>query len=217
MTRITSETTFFRWEGVERKDIYWRIAPQAIRFQQGRKVAVVDTLGGYYKEVFYARDPQYSGLTLPSLTVEGTSGAGYRKSFQDIDWIRKHISDRKRNGAPSDLYFFSLSRIGPLGELARDVDFGWLIEILDFAWDDSASQQNEIKFSLRMKILRDLFWETNPADFEATGEVPTLEELMAGQQGKIAAGLEPASGRSDQEQPENVAGAATAIADFGIG
>jgi hypothetical protein len=202
MPRTTrSQSTLFRWEGDERKDINWRIAPQAIRFQQGRKVSVVDTLGGYYKEVFYSTDPQYSGLLLPDLTLEGTSGVAYRRELKEMDWLRRHCSDRKRDGSPVDVFFFSNSSIGAYNGIERDEDFAWLVEITNFAWDDSASTFGEIKFSLRLKILRDLLWDTQREPFQATGQVPTLEELTRNVQGGTTQPV--ASGRSPQETPTN--------------
>ena len=175
MARTTrSDTAFLRWDGDDRKDIFFRIAPNAIRLQQGRKASVTETLGGYYTDTLYAADAQYRGLLLPDLTIEGTTGVGYRKELEEVEWVWRHASDTRNDDSPVDVYLFLLSRMGPYQGVERDRDFAWLIFLQNFAWDDSASTFGEIKFSLRAKVLRDLFWETEGLP---PGQLPSLEEL----------------------------------------
>ncbi len=174
--KTRSQTVFFRHETDERRDVYLRINPSAVRFQQGAKVTVTDTLGGYFIDRLYAEDPQYSGLSLPELTIEATTGIAYKQELKTIDWIFRHQSDRKSDRSPADLYFFNFSTVGEYMGIQRDVQQAWLITILNFAWDDSIQSFSEIKFNLRCKVLRDLFWGL---DDEPTGlnSLPTLDEL----------------------------------------
>lgn len=108
-----SPNCFFRYDGLERKDIFLRINPQAVRVQQGAKGNATDTLGGYFTEQVYSKDRQYSGLTLPELTLEATTGIRYRKELEDLRWVWQHQSDRKPSGKPADIYFFDLIEHDP--------------------------------------------------------------------------------------------------------
>lgn len=73
--------------------------------QQGNKGSVVDTLGGYFREVMYSEDPQHNGLLLPDLTIECDTGAGYRKELQKLQWIWRNHGTPKADGTPADTYF----------------------------------------------------------------------------------------------------------------
>jgi hypothetical protein len=160
MARQTrSETVFLRHEARERKDVYFRINPTAIRFQQGQKGGVTETLGGFFREFMYAADKQYSGLTLPDLTIEATTGAAYRRELKVIDWVWRHQADTKADGSPADIYFFDLTEIPDYQGLGRSQPRAYLIQIQNFSWDDSVNNFGQISFNLRCKILRDLFWE----------------------------------------------------------
>ena len=99
---------FFRHIGKETKDVYFRVNPQAIRVQQSAKGSVVDTLGGYFREVFYAEDPQHHGLMLPDLTIECDTGAGYRQELQKLEWIWRNHGAAKDDGTPADTYFMDM-------------------------------------------------------------------------------------------------------------
>lgn len=96
---------FFRHYGRERRDVYFRVNPQAIRVQQGNKGSVVDTLGGYFREVMYSDNEQYNGLMLPDLTVECDTGIGYRKELQRLEWIWKNHATPQGDGKPAQTYF----------------------------------------------------------------------------------------------------------------
>lgn len=176
--KVRSETVYFRYDGDVRKDIYFRINPIAIRFQQGSKGGVTDTLGGYFREVFSAKDPQHSGLLLPDLTIEGTTGIAYRDELKKIEWIWKHHGDRKEDGSPADVYFFDFAEVGAYQEVTRDAPRAYLIEFLNFAWDDSASSQNEIRFTFRCKVLRDMFFELDD-NLEQSEPTQSMEDLIA--------------------------------------
>jgi hypothetical protein len=99
---------FFRHVGAESRDVYFRVNPQAIRIQQGGKSSVVDTLGGYFREVMYAEDPQHNGLMMPDLTIECETGAGYRKELQRLEWIWRNHGTPKADGTPADTYFMDM-------------------------------------------------------------------------------------------------------------
>lgn len=160
MARSTrSESVFFRYEGTERKHVFFRINPSAVRFQQGAKGGTTETLGGYFREILYSADPQYNGLALPELTIEATSGIAYRKELEEIQWIWKHRGDRKPDGSPADLYFFDLTNIPPVQGIVRDSPRAYLIDMQNFAWDDTVSNAFEMRFTMRCKVLRDLFGE----------------------------------------------------------
>lgn len=169
-----SETVFFRYEGDERRDIYLRINPQAVRGQQGRKGAVVDTLGGYFRESVWADDPQYSGKTLSDLTVEATTGIRYRKELQEIKWIWDHQGDRRSNGKPVDIYFFDLIKDVPFQGIERAAERIYLIDIQNFAFDDTVQAIGEIRFTLRCKILRDLLGELDATPPANAATLPRL-------------------------------------------
>jgi hypothetical protein len=100
---------YFRHEGKTDRDLYWRIRPQAIRFQQANKGSVTDTLGGYFREVMYAGEEQYNGLLLPELSIEGETGVAYRRELNTINWIWQHHADSKEDGTPADTWFYDLS------------------------------------------------------------------------------------------------------------
>lgn len=100
---------FFRHVGASTKDIYFRVNPQAIRVQQGGKSSVVDTLGGYFREVMYSEDPQHNGLMLPDLTIECETGAGYRKELQRLEWVFRNHGTPKSDGTPADTYFMDMA------------------------------------------------------------------------------------------------------------
>lgn len=174
-----SETVFFRHEGKERKDIFLRINPIAVRFQQGQKGGVTETLGGFFRESMYSSNPQYNGLMLPDLTIEASTGARYRRELKEIDWIWKHKSDLKADGSPADTYFFDLIEDVPFQGIERSSPRMYLIEIANFAWDDTVQNPNEIQFSFRCKILRDLFWGLEPDPPENINTLPSLQTLTA--------------------------------------
>lgn len=100
---------FFRHIGRETKDVYFRVNPQAIRVQQSAKGSVVDTLGGYFREVFYSEDPQRHGLMLPDLTIECETGAGYRQELQKLEWIWRNHGVAKEDGTPADTFFMDMT------------------------------------------------------------------------------------------------------------
>ena len=91
--------------GAQTRNVYLRINPQAIRVQQGNKGSVVDTLGGYFREVLHSEDPERNGLMLPDLTIECETGAGYRDELAKVQWIWRHHADLKADGTPADTYF----------------------------------------------------------------------------------------------------------------
>lgn len=155
-----SSTVFFRLEsGKERRDVYLRINPTAIRFQQGKKGGTVDTLGGFFREVLRSTNPQHSGLTLAELTIEGRTGIAYRKELDNLIWIwHKSVEISKETNKPADCYFFDCTKTPVFQKIVRASDYGYLIEIENFAYDDSANKQGEITFTFRCKILKDLFW-----------------------------------------------------------
>lgn len=180
-----SETVFFRHEGKERKDIYLRINPSAIRWQQGRKGGVTETLGGYFREIMYSSDPQYNGLMLPDFTIEATTGVAFRKELKTIDWIWRHSGDRKADETPADTYFFDLIENGAHQGIERDAQRAYLIEISNFAWDDTTQNPYEIRFSMRCKILRDLFWDLDDEPPGNMNSLPSLETLTAEDQSQF--------------------------------
>jgi hypothetical protein len=100
---------FFRHVGKETKDVYFRVNPQAIRVQQQNKGSVVDTLGGYFREILYSEDPQRNGLMLPDLTIECDTGAGYRQELQKLEWIWRNHGVPKEDGSPADTYFMDMT------------------------------------------------------------------------------------------------------------
>jgi hypothetical protein len=100
---------FFRHVGKETKDVYFRVNPQAIRVQQQSKGSVVDTLGGYFREILYSDDPERNGLMLPDLTIECDTGAGYRKELQKLEWIWRNHGTPKEDGSPADTYFMDMA------------------------------------------------------------------------------------------------------------
>jgi len=99
---------FLRHVGVKTKDIYFRVNPQAIRVQQGGKSSVVDTLGGYFREVMYSEDPQYRGLMLADLTLECETGAGYRRELKRLEWVWRNHGALKEDGSPADTYLMDM-------------------------------------------------------------------------------------------------------------
>lgn len=103
------QDVYFRHEGKTDVDLYWRIRPQAIRFQQANKGSVTDTLGGYFREVLYSEEEQFNGLLLPDLTIEGETGVAYRKELNTINWIWQHHADLKEDNTPADTWFYDLS------------------------------------------------------------------------------------------------------------
>lgn len=212
---------FIRHEGATRKDVYFRVNPQAIRVQQGNKGSVVDTLGGYFREVMYSEDPQHNGLLLPDLTIECDTGAGYRAELQKLEWIWRNHGTPKDDGSPADTYFMDmadedtifgdgptvpkgspgskalsgtslfpqgtevtaplapgveqtafLSRIiklpkgmkSPAAKTlggSRFVPRCFKIEILNFSWDETVQDPYRIRFNMRCKILKDMFWDVD--------------------------------------------------------
>lgn len=151
----------------------------AIRVQQGSKSSVVDTLGGYFRDVMYSEDPQYNGLLLPDVTLEGTTGAAYRAELEQIRWIFQHSGDRKPDNSPADTYFFELSQLGAYQDVVRASSsaIGWLIHIQNFGYDDTVSNAFEIKFSFRCKLLRDVYGglpPQPPVDFYSLPDVSTF-------------------------------------------
>ncbi len=122
---------FLRHVGATTKDVYFRVNPQAIRVQQGGKSSVVDTLGGYFREVMYSEDPQHNGLLLPDLTIECETGAGYRKELQRLEWIWRNHGTPKSDGSPADTYLMDMAdedtiwSDGALGlDAAKDKTYG---------------------------------------------------------------------------------------------
>jgi hypothetical protein len=104
-----AKSIFIRHHGAIRKDIHFRVNPQALRVQQGNKGSVVDTLGGYFREVMYSEDPQHSGLLLPDLTIECETGAGYREELKKFEWVWRHHGDAKGDGTPADTYLMDFA------------------------------------------------------------------------------------------------------------
>lgn len=178
-----SQTVFLRWDGGKsnRKDVYFRINPQAIRFSQGAKASVVDTLGGYFLERIRSIDPQYNNL-LPDLTIEGTTGIAYRLELEKMRWIWQHSSDLKSDGKPVDTYFFDMNNDRPLQEITRAGQYCYLIFISNFAYDDTVNNYGEIRFTLRCKVLRDLFFKVS-AGQPYTGRLPDLNSVY--RQGRL--------------------------------
>lgn len=103
--RKATSTIFFRHVGAQTRNVYLRINPQAIRVQHGNKGSVVDTLGGYFREVLHSEDPERNGLMLPDLTIECETGVGYRDELAKVQWIWRHHADLKADGTPADTYF----------------------------------------------------------------------------------------------------------------
>lgn len=104
-----SSHIFIRHVGAKTKDVYFRVNPQALRVQQGNKGSVVDTLGGYFREVMYSEDPQHNGLLLPDLTIECETGAGYRKELKRLEWVWKNHGTPKADGSPADTYLMDMA------------------------------------------------------------------------------------------------------------
>lgn len=104
-----STTIFIKHHGAVQKSVYFRVNPQALRVQQGNKGSVVDTLGGYFREVLYSKDPQHNGLMLPDLTIECDTGAGYREELKKFEWIWRHHGDRKADGTPADTFLMDFA------------------------------------------------------------------------------------------------------------
>ena len=177
MARTTrSPNVFFRYQGKERKDVFFRINPQAIRYQQGTKAQATETLGGYFLDRIYSKDPQY-GHTLADLTIEGTTGIAYRKELEAMQWIWEHSVERKPDGSPVDIYFYDLIEFQPHQQVVRAGTRAFLILINNFAWDDTSQNPFEIRFSFRAKILRNLFYGLG--DKKPTkSNVPSLSELV---------------------------------------
>ena len=179
MARQTrSESCFFRHVAAEETIVYLRINPQAVRFSQGGKRMVTETLGGYFRDVMYSDRPQSNGLLLPDLTIEATTGVAYRTELKRIKWLWEKSGQRKPDGSPADLYFYNLQEFGAYQGIERDEQHAWLIDLQQFAWDESVQSPHEIKMTMRCKILEDLFGDL---DFDpvavATGELPTLNEF----------------------------------------
>lgn len=103
-----SNHIFFRHIGAERRDVYFRVNPQAIRVQQANKGSVVDTLGGYFREVMFAEDKQHNGLLLPDLTIECDTGAGYRKELKNLEWIWRNHATPQADGTPARTLFMDM-------------------------------------------------------------------------------------------------------------
>jgi hypothetical protein len=156
--KIRSEYVYFRHEGAETREVFFRINPLAIRFQQANKGSVVDTLGGYFREVFYSQDRQYNGLLLPDLVIEAETGIAYRQELKTMDWIWRHHGQPKADGSPADTYFYDLIQVGPFQSIERDQVKAFLVEILNFAWDETVQDPYRIRFTFRCKILRDFTW-----------------------------------------------------------
>ncbi len=175
--RQRSQQVFFRHDGAIQRDLYLRINPTAIRFQQGRKGSVTETLGGYFREVFYSKNPQQNGLLLADLTIEATTGVAYRKELKTLDWIWRHSKDRKKDGTPADTYFFDNTQKAPYKGIVRSGSWAWLIDLENFAWDETAQSPDEIRITFRCKILRDLFWELDGEPVPPTA--PTLEQVSS--------------------------------------
>lgn len=171
-----SEYVYFRHEGAVDRDVFFRINPTSIRFQQAHKGAVTETLGGYYRDVFVSEDPQYSGLLLPDLIIEGETGIGYRRELKEIDWIWRNHGQLKPDGSPADTYFFDLIQVGPFQDIERDQVRCYLIEILNFGWDESVSDPFRIRFTFRCKILRDFNWEGEKS-IPQSGGIPAGSSL----------------------------------------
>lgn len=234
---------FIRHEGETRKDVYFRVNPQAIRVQQGNKGSVVDTLGGYFREVMYAEDPQHNGLLLPDLTIECDTGAGYRAELQKLEWIWRNHGAAKSDGSPADTYFMDmcdedtmfgdgptigkgspgakslfgrnlfpqgteitvptrpgveqtafLSRIiklpkgmkSPAAKTmggSRFVPRCFKIEILNFSWDETVQDPYRIRFNMRCKILKDMFWQVDQG-WGGKGNLFDLGAIPTGGMGK---------------------------------
>ncbi|MEO0376642.1 MAG: hypothetical protein AAF329_18885 [Cyanobacteria bacterium P01_A01_bin.17] len=103
--RRATSPIFFRHLGAQERDVYLRINPQAIRVQQANKGSVVDTLGGYFREVLHSPEPERNGLMLPDLTIECETGVGYREELTKLAWIWRHHADLKEDGTPADTFF----------------------------------------------------------------------------------------------------------------
>ena len=176
------ETVFFRYDGDTRKDVYLRIAPTAIRWQQGSKGGATDTLGGYFQEIMYSTDPQYRGVTLPDLTIEGTTGIAYRKELDTLKWIWEHRGDRKADHSPVDIYFYDLIPFNPFQKVERGGDRIWLISMQNFAYDETVQAPYEVRFTMRCKILRNMLSELQPDPPQTFGSVPDVGELVAEEQ-----------------------------------
>lgn len=176
-----SSTVFFRLEsGKERHDVFLRINPTAIRYSQAKKGGTVDTIGGYFREVLQATNPQHSGLMLPELTIEGTTGAAYRKELDNLIWIwHKSVEISKETGKPADCYFFDTTKTPDYQGIVRAADYGYLIDLRNFACDDSASKRGEITFTFRCKILKDLFWNKVMPPGVKTTPLPVREKVAS--------------------------------------
>jgi hypothetical protein len=178
-----------RHQGAINTDIYFRINPTAVRVRQGNKGSVNDTLGGYWREVMSCPDPQYQGLLLPELTIEADTGIAHRRELKTIDWIWRHHADKKADGSPADTYYFDFVEDGPFQSVARDCPRAYLIEIMNFAWDDTVEDSYRIRFVFQCKILRDLFWEVEggATNIPAIGNgLPTGGGFETGEAGVFA-------------------------------
>ncbi|MBT9159781.1 MAG: hypothetical protein DDT26_01046 [Dehalococcoidia bacterium] len=173
-----SETVFIRYDAGSPEDIHLRIRPQAVRWQQNGKGGTADTLGGWYREILHSDNPQYSGLTLADLTVQAETGLTYRAELQRLlnVWQRRGVP--KADGSPADYYFFDLTEVGDWNGLARDQPRGYLVDILGFAYDDTVSSYGTIGFTLRMKILEDLFFLEGGEPQNLTSLVTESPELF---------------------------------------
>ena len=169
---------FFLHRGRETRRIYFRINAQAVRFQQGGKEYVTDTMGGFYRDVFYSSNPAHNGLLIPDITIEGTTGVAYRAELERMKWVFRHKADRKSDGSPADTYFYDLIEVGEYQRVVRDVQRAWLISLQNFAFDESVQNPNEIKFTFRCKLLEDLLGQLDPEPPpEATGTLPNLTDF----------------------------------------
>lgn len=166
---------YFKIEGDQPETVYFQIKPSAIRFQQSQKGSSTNTLGGYYRELLYSDDPQYSGLQLASLTVEATSGVRYRKELLRIDQVRRAQGIPKIDGKLADIYFYDLITIGDWNGIQRDASRIYLVNIDRFSFDDTIQSPNEIKYSFAFTILRDMTWAIDePLSAEEESEVTPL-------------------------------------------
>jgi len=178
MARQTDvEDIYFQHRGAEERLIYWRIRPQAIRWQQQGKRTVSDTLGGWYRSVMYSDAPASNGLMLADLTIEGTTGVAYRTELEKMMWVWRHQSDRQPNGQPAETLFFNLIELGVHQGIARDTQQTYSIDISQFAYDESARSQGEISFTFRCKILEDVFAGISQDPPANLSSIPSIDEL----------------------------------------
>lgn len=171
------ELVFFRYEGDDRKDVFWRIKPTAVRYNQSVKGSASETLGGRYTETLYAVDDQLNGRLMADLTLEGTTGIRYRRELDDIKWIWEHQAILKADGKLPDIYFYDLISDRPYQNIERNKERIYLIFIQSFGFDDSANNFGEVRFSFRCKILRDIL---APLEQEISTEtLPTIDVTNA--------------------------------------